>query len=137
LGGRLALLPHDRQDSDAESQQVREALDLVVELDKQRRDIDPALEAIENAFNAVFVAIAQHRILQRQPLWPRIGDKGLPAKTLAASGDGVFLASDVGYLVAGFLDHALLAAQRASTPAHVVGGLLDLLSHGVLSSRKM
>src|SRR2546430_15636896 len=92
--------------------------------------MDPALEAMENAFNAVFVAIAQHRILQRQPRWPCIGDKGLPAKALAASGDGGCLASDVGYLVPGFLDRALLAAQRASTPAHVVGGLLDLLFPG-------
>ena len=90
-------------------------------------NVDPALEAVEDAFHAVFVAIAQHRILQRQPLWPCIGDKGLPAKTLAVSGDGVFLTSDVGYMVAGFLEHALRAAQRASPPAHVLGGLLDLL----------
>ena len=38
---------HDCQHADAERQQVREALDLVVELDKQRRDMDPAIEAVE------------------------------------------------------------------------------------------
>src|SRR5262249_62120148 len=88
------------------------------------------LDALDNVSIAVSVETSQHRLLQEQPLWPRIGDKGLPAKTLAASSDGVFLASDVGYLVAGFLDHAFLAAQRASTPAHVLGGLLDLLFPG-------
>src|ERR1041384_950784 len=89
--------------------------------------MDPALEAIEDAFHAVFVAVAQHRRLQRQPLLYCIGDKGLPAKTLATSGDGVCLTRDVGDVVADFLDHALLAAHRASPPAHIVGGLLDLL----------
>ena len=33
-------------------------------------------------------------------------------------------------MVAGVLDHALLAARRASPPAHVLGGLLDLLFPG-------
>src|SRR5438128_9348297 len=80
---------HDCQHADTESQQVREAFDLVVELDKQRRDMHAALEAVKDAFNTVFVAIAQHRLLQRQPLWRRIGDKGLPAKTLTERGDGV------------------------------------------------
>src|SRR5437764_12766170 len=83
--------------------------------------MDPALEAVEDAFNAVFVAVAQHRILQRQPLLPRIGDKGLPAKTLAKIGDGVFLASDVGDVVAGFLDHPLLTVHSASTSTHSAG----------------
>src|SRR4030095_6103050 len=84
-------------------------------------------ETVEDAFNAVFVAIAQHRILQRQPLLSRIGDKGLPAKTLAKLGKGVFRASELGDVVAGFLDHRLWAARRASAPAYVLGGLLDLL----------
>src|SRR5262249_22712769 len=86
-----------------------------------------ALEAVEDAFNAVFIPIVQHRILQRQPFWLRIGDKGLPAQTLAKRGDGVCLARDVGYLVADFLDHALLTAARAPPPSHVLSGLLDLL----------
>jgi hypothetical protein len=46
---------HDRQHADAERQEVREALDLLVELDKQRRDMDAAFEAIEYAFDAVFI----------------------------------------------------------------------------------
>src|SRR5713101_2835437 len=108
---------------DTERQQVCEALNLLVELDKQRRDMDAALEAVEDAFNAVFVAIAQHRMRQRQPLLPHIGDKGLPAKTLTEIGNFVLLASDVGDVGAGFLDHPLLAAQRASTPAHVFNWL--------------
>src|SRR6266568_1445388 len=52
--------------------------------------------------------------------------KGLPAKTLAKRGDGVCLASDVGYLVSDFLDHALLTAARAPPSSHVLRGLLDL-----------
>src|SRR6266487_936364 len=83
----------DREHTDPESQQGREALNWLVECNKQWCDMDPALEAVEEAFNAVCVAIAQHRILQRQPFVPRIGDKGFPAKTLTASSDGVFLAS--------------------------------------------
>ena len=47
---------HDRQHADTERQQVRKALNVLVELDKQRGDMDPALEAVEDAFNAVFVA---------------------------------------------------------------------------------
>src|SRR5215471_16487337 len=59
---------HDRQHADAERQEVREALDLLVELDKQWRDMDAALEAVEDAFDPVFMAVAQDRILQRQSL---------------------------------------------------------------------
>src|ERR671938_1599046 len=92
--------------------------------------MDAALEAVEDAFHAVFVTIAQYRILQRQPFLLRIGDKGLPAKTLAQSGDAVFLARDLGDVVAGFLEHPLLAVYSASTPAHAPGGLLDLLFPG-------
>src|SRR5439155_13643423 len=92
--------------------------------------MDPALEAVEDAFHAVFVAITQHRLLQRQPLLPRIGDKRLPAETLAMIGNGVLLASDAGDVVAGFLDHPLLAVHSASTSTHVLGGLLDLLFPG-------
>src|SRR4029453_15040276 len=62
-----------------------------------------------------------------QPFWPRIGDKGLPAQTLAKRRDGICLARDVGYLVADFLDHALLPAARAPPPSHVLSGLRDLL----------
>src|SRR6266568_9630080 len=72
---------HHRQHADTERQQRREALKWLVERDKQRRNMDTALEAVEDALNAVCVAIAQHRLLQRPPLLPRIGDKGLPAKT--------------------------------------------------------
>src|ERR671915_2210572 len=92
--------------------------------------MDPALEAVDEAFHTLCVTIAQHRIPQRQPLWPRIGDKSFPAQTLAASGDEVFLASAVRDVVAGVLHHALLAAQRAAPPPHVLGGLLDLLVPG-------
>src|SRR5712691_10497816 len=52
---------HDRQHADAESQEVCEALDWLVELDKQRGDMDAACEAIEEAFDAIFVAVAQDR----------------------------------------------------------------------------
>src|SRR5207244_12743256 len=89
--------------------------------------MDTALEAVEDALNAVFVAIAQHRCLQRQPRGPRIGDKGLPAKTCGESSNGVCLARDAGDVVADFLKHTLLAVHRATPPAHVLGGLLDLL----------
>src|SRR5215470_12438075 len=92
--------------------------------------MDPALEAVEDAFHTVFIAIAQHRLLQRQPLLPRIGDKDLPAKTLAKIGNVVFLASDVGDGVARFLDHPRWTARPASAPAYVLGGLLDLLFPG-------
>src|SRR5262252_10634204 len=120
----------DRSHPDTERQQVREAHNLLVAFDKQRRDMDPALEAVEDAFHTVCIAIAQHRLLQRQPLLPRLGDKGLPAQTLAKIGNGVFLASDVRDVVARFLDHPLWAARRASAPAYVLGGLLDLLFPG-------
>src|SRR5882762_11715566 len=116
----------DREHADAERQQVREALDLVVELDKQRRDMDPALETVADPFDAICIAIAQHRLLQRPPLLPRLRDKGLPAEPLTESGNFVFLASDVGEVGAGLLGHPLLAAQRASPPADVWGFLLDL-----------
>ena len=79
----------DRQHADAERQQVREALDLLVALDKQRRDMDAALEAIEEAFDTVLVGVAQHRLLQRQPRVYRVGDKGPPTEPLGEGGDGV------------------------------------------------
>src|SRR2546423_12128739 len=59
----------DRQHADPERQQVREALNLLVALDKERRDMDGALETVENGFNTVFVGIAKNRILQRYPRW--------------------------------------------------------------------
>ena len=48
----------DRSHTDPECQQVREALNVLVEFDKQRGDRDAALEAVEDAFNAVVVTIA-------------------------------------------------------------------------------
>ena len=51
----------------------------------------------------------------------------LPAQTLAERGDGVCLTCDVGDMVAGLLEHALLATHRAAPSASVLGGLLDLL----------
>src|SRR5262249_35078942 len=45
-------------------------------------------------------------------------------------GNVVCLARDVGDVVAGFLEQPLLAVHRASPPAHVLGGLLDLLFPG-------
>ena len=41
---------HDRQHADTERQEVREALDLLVKLDKQWCNMDSALEAVEDAF---------------------------------------------------------------------------------------
>jgi hypothetical protein len=55
----------DRSHPDTERQQVGEALNLLVEFDKQRRDMHAALEAVKDAFNALFIPIAQHRIVQR------------------------------------------------------------------------
>ena len=92
---------------------------MLVEFDKEWCHVDPALEAVEEAFHAGCVAVAQDRLRQRQPRVSRIGDKGFPTKTLAMSSDGVFLTRDVSDVVAGFLDHALLAVHRAAPPAHV------------------
>src|SRR4029453_4978731 len=92
--------------------------------------MDAAFEAVKNAFNAVFVTIAQHRILQRQPRVSCIGDKRFPTQALAWRSDDVFLTCDLGDVVTGSLDHALLAMHRASPSTHVLGGLLDLLVPG-------
>src|SRR6266487_125659 len=108
---------HDRQHADTERQEVREALDLLVELDKQRRDMDAAFEAIEDTFDAVFIAVAQDRLLQRQPRPWSIGHKSLPAEPLGEGGNGLSLAGDVGDVVAGFLHPALLSTP--STPPHL------------------
>jgi hypothetical protein len=86
---------HDRQDADAERQQGREALDVVVELDKQRRNMPAALEAVEEAFDTVFMAIAHDGIAQRKPLWRRMRDEGFPAKALREGADRAFLAGEV------------------------------------------
>src|SRR6516225_6528878 len=86
-----------------------------------------ALKAVEDAFDLVFVAIAQHRRLQRQLRGCRMGHKGLPAKTLLESSDDVCLARDLGDVVAGLLDHPLLAVHSAAPSAYILGGLLDLL----------
>jgi hypothetical protein len=51
----------DRSYTHTKRQQVREALNLVVQLDKQRRDMDAALEAVEDAFNTVCVPIYRGR----------------------------------------------------------------------------
>src|SRR5438128_12654724 len=85
------------------------------------------LEAVEDPFHAVFIAIAQHRLLQREPLLPGIGDKSLPAAPLAETGDVVFLTGNVGDVVAGVLDDPLWTARRASTTAQILGMLLHLL----------
>jgi len=53
----------DREHTDTERQQVREAFNVLVELDKQRGDLHTALETVEDALHAVCVAIAQHRLL--------------------------------------------------------------------------
>src|SRR5207244_13558542 len=42
---------HDRQHADTERQQVREALDLIIQLDTQGCDLYAALEAIAEAFD--------------------------------------------------------------------------------------
>ncbi len=103
---------------------------MLVAFDKQRGDMDAALEAVEEAFHAVCVTIAQHRLLQRQPRVSRIGDKGFPTQALAVRSDDVFLTCDLCDVVTGSLDHALLAMHSASPSPHVVGGLLDLLVPG-------
>ena len=43
----------DCSHTDPERQQVREALNLLVTFDKQRGDMDPALEAVEDAFRGI------------------------------------------------------------------------------------
>src|SRR6266849_9480787 len=85
-----------------------------------------ALEAVENAFDPVFVTIAQDRIGQRQPLLCRVGDKGLPAEPCGEGGNGVFLAGNAGDVVADVLTYLPSTLRRASAPADVVGLLLDL-----------
>src|SRR5262245_56615042 len=92
--------------------------------------MDAALETVEDAFYAVFVTIAQHRLRQRQPRVSRIGDKGFPTQTLAVRSDEVFLTRDLRDMVTGSLNHALLAMHSASPSTHVLGGLLDLLVPG-------
>jgi len=59
-----------------------EALNWLVEFDTQRCEMDPALEAVEEAFNAVCMARAHHRILPRQPRVPRMGGKRLSNHTV-------------------------------------------------------
>src|SRR5258706_5348806 len=115
-----------RQHADAERQQVREALDVLVALDKQRRDMDAALETIAEAFDTVFVAVTQHRLLQRQPRVHRVGDKGLPTEPLGEGGDGVSLAGNAGDGVAHGLEHPLLTARSAPASAHILGFSFDL-----------
>ena len=100
---------------------------MVVELDKQRRNMHAALEAVEDAFDTVFVAIAQDGIAQRKPLWRRIRDEGFPAKALREGSDGAFLAGDAGEVIADVLRYPLLTRCRASSPPDVVGVSLDLL----------
>src|SRR5439155_2781861 len=92
--------------------------------------MEATLEAVEDPFNAVFMAIAQHCILQREPFWLGIGDKSLPAAPLAETGDFVFLTGDASDMVAGLLDDLLLTARRASAPAQIAGMPLHLLFPG-------
>src|SRR5207253_6993044 len=79
-----------------------------------------ALEAVENVFDPVFVPIAQDRLGQRQPLWCRVGDKGLPAEPCGEGDDGVFLAGNAGDVVADVLTHLLHTLRRAAAPTDVV-----------------
>src|SRR5207253_2544808 len=44
----------DGEHSDPERQEVREAFNLLVELHKQRGDLQAALEAVENTLNTIF-----------------------------------------------------------------------------------
>src|SRR5262245_34989155 len=92
--------------------------------------MDAALEAVEDAFHAVFVAIAQHCCLQREPRGLCIGYKSLPAKTLAQGSDAVSLACDLGDVVAQFLNYPLLTVRSATPSAHILCGLLDLFFPG-------
>src|SRR5437773_12125001 len=88
--------------------------------------MDAALEAIEEAFDTVCVAVAQHRLLQRQPRVHRVGDKGLPTEPLGEGGDGVSLASNAGDVGANGLEHPLLTARSAPASAHILGFSFDL-----------
>src|SRR2546422_11173679 len=86
-----------------------------------------ALEAVEYAFDAVFVAIAQHGLLQRQPRLSRIGDKGLPAEPVSELGDCICLAGEAGDVVARVLNHPPATGLRAPGPGPVFGVLPLLL----------
>src|SRR5947208_9392715 len=92
--------------------------------------MEATLEAVEDPFNAVFMAIAQHCILQREPFWPGIGDKSLPAAPLAETGDCIVLTGDAGDVVAGLLDDPLWTVRRSSPPAQITGMPLHLLFPG-------
>src|SRR5438876_1290799 len=86
-----------------------------------------ALEAVEEAFDPVFVAIAHDGIAQRQPLWRRMRDEGFPATAVREGADGAFLAGDAGEVRAAVLRDPLLTRCRASSPTDVMGMPLDLL----------
>ena len=86
----------DRSHTPTKRPQIREALNGLVARDKQRRDRPAALETVDEAFDTVGVARAQHGIPQRPSRVSRLGDKGLPAEALAELGAVVFLAEDVG-----------------------------------------
>src|SRR3989442_1407911 len=91
---------------------------------------EDALEAVENPFDAVCVAIAQDRVGQRQPLLRGIGDKRFPTEACFEGGDRAVMTRYRGDLIADLLDHPLVALGRASAPAHVVGVTLRLLNVG-------
>jgi hypothetical protein len=55
----------DRSHADAERQQGREALDVVVAFDTQRRDREATLETVAEAFNPVCMPITPHRLRHR------------------------------------------------------------------------
>ena len=69
---------------------------MVVALDKPRRAMHAALETGAEAFDAVCMALAQHRLLHRPPRWHRLGDQGFPAEPWGACGDVSSLARAAG-----------------------------------------
>jgi hypothetical protein len=112
---------------DPACQQGRAALHVLVAFDTQRCEMPATLEAVAEAFHAVGVTRAPHRIWHRPRRVPRMGDTGLPPTPLAVSRAGVFLTRAVRDGGAGWLAHALLAVHSAAPPVHVWGGRLALL----------
>ena len=80
-----------------------------------------ALEAVEDALDAVFVAIAQDRLGQRQPLWRGVGDQGLPTKARGQAAMGPSWRVMRVMWSRMVLDHPLLACSRSLGPGRRSG----------------
>src|SRR2546425_13204969 len=84
------------------------------------------LEAVEDPFHAVRMAIAQHRLFSREPCWRGRGDTSLPAAPLVETGDCLVLTGEAGDVGGGLLADPLWTARRASAPARGAGLLPPL-----------